>query len=223
MRYNLTNIKGLLDAYPDLKTIYREAVSMHPSNELPINDFLTADEIMAFVVHSYHLQSDLVRKEPSSHKRRQQALFTIGYTIKTAEDIEKNPALVELIVGRNDFVNRLALHFCKFENSIDWIELCSLQDIMDDVELTLRSESEGTDKKSAQEILKLKLEIREKATKTRAEMRNLAINLFSNDVRLLDYAASHMILEKRTRIISPESYSAAYLEAAGDVDKIFKK
>lgn len=223
MRYNLANIKGLLNQYSGLKLIYQEAVAMCQSEQLEkIANVLNEDEIMAFVIHSYHLQSPLA-KEPSIHTRRQKALAEIGYSVKTADDIKDNPELVKLIVGRNDFVNRLALHFCKFENSIDWMELCALQDIMDDVTLTLKQESEGTDKKSAQEILKLKLDIREKATKTRAEMHSLATTIFNNDMHLLDYAASHMILEKRIRILSPENFVKAVKAADGDLNKVFLK
>jgi hypothetical protein len=132
----------------------------------------------------------------------------IGYPMKTEDDLKKRHELIQFVTGTNDFVNRLALHYCKLQNNFDWMELCSLQDLLDDVDLTLKQESEGAGNKSANEMLKIKLDIREKSKKTRDEMRTISTVLFMNDSQLINYAASQMILEKRKPIITPERFVA---------------
>ncbi len=213
LKYQLRDIK-LKDTfleYPALEEIYNEVYILW--GEKPEHAPLTKQELMAFIVYAYDLQSPLCQ-EPSIHKRRAKSMELIGYPVITEADFKGKTEQVSLIVGSNEFVNRLALHYCKLQNSFDWIELCSLQDILDDVDITLKSESAGTEKKSAQEILKLKLEIRQKSKGTRDEMRTLASGLFMNDVNLLNFAASHVILEKRKPLIIPERIVAKKREDA---------
>jgi len=207
LKYRLREIpvKSLFTEYPDLEEIYNEAKMMNGSaSHKPISP----QELMAFIVYSYDLQSPIVR-EASIHKRRLEALNLIDYIVRTEEDFAEKPELVQFVTGANPFVNRLALHYCKLQNSVDWMELCRLQDILDDVDLTLKSESEGTGSKSANEMLKIKLDIMEKSQKIRDKMRFLATGLFMADANLSNYSASHMILEKRKAIITPERYVSA--------------
>lgn len=198
----------VFDLYPELQKIYQEVVQMQ--SEPPQYEPLHAGQLMQFIVFSYDLNSPIAR-EASIYKRRAEALKMIGIPLATAGDVEKYRAFIG---GQNSFVNHLAIHFCKLQNSFDWIELCSLQDILDDVDRTLKEETEGTEKKSAQEILKLKLEIREKSQKLREEMRSIAQRLFFNDGELLNFSAAHSILEKRIAIISPERLVAKDREEA---------
>lgn len=196
-----TPINKLLKTYPDLQIIFKEAVEIHP--DTIEHSPLTPEEVMAFVVYTYHIKSPFA-KETSIHKRRIEVLKELGFTIGNEKELRENTDLVQFIVGSNGFVNRLALHFCKLENSVDWIELCSLQEMLDDVYLTLKEETEGTDKKSAQEILKLKIEIRQKAQPFREQMRTISRELFSGDEEIINQVASHIILEKRKRLLVPE-------------------
>lgn len=191
--------KDFLKTYPELLTIYSEVESMQTGGHEP----LTKAQVIKFTCLSYHLHSPIAR-ESSIHQRRKEALAFLGFPIITKQDFEDNKEIVSLITGSNTFVNRLAIHFCKFENNIDWAELCSLQDMLDDVYLTLKEETEGTDKKSAQEILKLKIEIRSKAQPLREQMRSISQQLFQNDTNLINYSAAHMVLEKRKRLLMPE-------------------
>ena len=206
LKYKLREVQApdLFRVYPELEQIHYEAKLIHGSAE---HSPLSPQELMAFVVYAYDLKSPIVQV-PSIHRRRAEALELVGYPMKTEDDLRKYRAYIQFVTGTNDFVNRLALQYCKLQNTFDWMELCSLQDLLDDVDLTLKQESEGTEKKSAQEILKLKLEIRDKSTKTRNEMKALATSLFLNDVNLISYAASQIILEKRKPIITPERYVA---------------
>lgn len=206
--YSIADVKPkeIFKKYPELKNVYDEAINIYTSvSDKEINhEPLSPQELMWFIVGVYHLKSALIR-ESSIHKRRRQALSQLGYEIK--QDSDK--ALVSLVVGQSEFVNRLALIFCKYENSPAWIELCATQDILDDVFLTLKLESEGTDKKSANEMLKIKLEVNTKAEGLRLKMRQLSNELFVGDSALNNYSASQILLEERIKVITPERFVRA--------------
>lgn len=206
LKYRLdeVNNKDLFTKYPELEEIYYEALIVHGkdnADHAPLNK----KQLMSFVIYSYDINSPISR-EPSIHKRRHAALELLEFKLQTEQDFDKNKDLVQFIKGDNLFVNRLSIHYCKLQNSFDWSELCSLQDILDDVDYTLKSESAGAGNKSANEMLKIKLDIREKSKSTRNEMRVLANNIFAADVKMLDYVAAYQILEKRKAIITPERY-----------------
>ncbi len=213
--YKVADIKPseVFTTYPALETIYNEAVEIHKTAQTGVPchaEPLTPQELMTFIVYVYHLHSPLVR-ENSIHKRRRQALERVGHETND----KSSEALLHLIIGANEFVNRLALIFCKYENSVAWTELCSIQDILDDVFLTLKVESEGTEKKSANEMLKIKLEVNAKAEGLRTKMRQLSTELFIGDNALLNLSASQILLEERKKIITPERFVAAQKEKNG--------
>ena len=211
LKYKLDQVKlpELLKVYPELEEIYYEAVSIHGTDVK--HEPLRKTEVMAFIVLSYDINSPLA-KEASIHKRRHQALGIIGYNLTSDKDFQEQKGAAKLISGDNLFINRLALHYCKLQNSFDWSELCTLQDSLDDVDYTLKSESVGAGNKSANEMLNIKLTIREKSKKTRDEMRAIASSLFRDDIHLLDYTASQMVLEKRKSLITPENIVARQRE-----------
>lgn len=199
-----TPTNELFSTYPDIEIMYLEVNAMMQGTGIKtIHTPLSPQEIMAFIIYAYHLRSPLVTAFPSIHKRRLEALRCVGYTPVSVQGQQPDKNLMDIIVGANDYVNRLALHFCKFENNYAWITLCREQDILDDVLLTLKQESDGTEKKSAQEILKIKLDIRQKAQDVESKIERLSQELFRDDHNLLNFAASHILLEKR-RMITPE-------------------
>lgn len=234
MRWNLREhpnpVNTLFSRYSDLEVLYNEVKIMHGdpnqffeglaepdgiAQKIELHQGLTPQQLMAFIIYAYHIPSP-ISMEMSMHKRRGMALELIGFTdIKTREGFEKNKHLAQYIVGANNFVNRLALHFCKFENNFKWLELCRQLDLIDQVFMTHNEEMMGTEKKSAAEIMKLKLEVEGKMHDLRSRAYNLAGEIFNSDKSLLDYAAAHVILEKRKPIISPERYVANVLEKAG--------
>lgn len=191
--------EDLFRMYPDLEQIYYEVKMLAQ----PKHDGLTPQELMALMVWVYHIKSPLVH-EPSMHKRRTQALGLIGYVIETQDDLARFNHLAQYIVGANSFANRLSVHFCKFEEVYDWLELCQLQDMLDDIALSAKEEQSGTEKKSANEILKVKVDIYRNAEPIRKRVQELSQKIFRNDVDLLNYASSHVILEQRKPLISPE-------------------
>lgn len=221
MKYDVKDLphKQLFAKYPDLELIYSEAKELHDiaGGEIEHSP-LSREEVMIFIVYSYHLKSPII-KEMSIHKRRQQALGLLGYELNTREQIEQNSALADVIVGRNEFINRLSLHFCKFEQSFDWMELVRLQDMMDDVFLAMKESADGS-KKTAAELLVVKTNLEKNTELYRNKIRALAQQIFSNDENLINLAPVHVILQnRRDKIISPERYAKA--KQASDGKDIF--
>jgi len=227
MKYSfkhLTHANQVFLEYPLLKTIYYEAVDLHQLNGgSVIHPPLSPEQIMMFIVYAYWEKSEIAT-ELSIHKRRQLALELIGFELKTLEQMEANKNLVAMVVGASEFNNRLALHFCKMHNNIDWIELCRLQDLVDDAFLAAKEEVPESEKgrpMTATELLLKKAELEKRLEPFRNTIRTLASQIFAGDKDLLNMASSHLILEKRKRIITPENYATAMLGAGGDASKIF--
>ena len=195
----------LFNLYPELLNIYEDSVSIYDDdiNHKP----LSKEELMMFIVYSYHLKSPIV-KEPSIHKRRQMALGLIGYDIKTEKDFSEQPELLSFIIGTNQFVNRLAIIFCKFENNYDWMELNRLQELVDDSALLLKEEAAASKNKSASEMQIIKFNMEKQSEPYRQKIRQLAQQIFQNDTNLLSFAASTLLLEKRRRLITPEDIAS---------------
>ncbi len=211
LKYDLrsTPIDDLFTKYPDLYVLYSEVLSFAWKGKATPHKGLTAEQAIALVVYSYHHTSPLVKQFASMHQRRKEALKLLSYTIENEADLKKQPEIVTYIIGGNSFVNHLAIQLCKFEpHSHKWIELCRKQDMLDDVFLTLKEEFGGTEKKSATEILSLKLKLEQQAEGLQGRINQLAAEMFTGDAELTLMAAAHDILEKRKPIISVGRYVA---------------
>jgi hypothetical protein len=195
----------LFEKYNDLFQLYSETQSLLADGS-PLHPGLSAEQVTALAVYTYHQGSPLI-SEASMHKRRLEALRLLSFIIIDAKDLQRHSELGPYIVGANPFVNHLAIRFCKFEpNSFEWTELCRKQDMLDDVFLTLKEEQMGTEKKSANEILKIKLEIELKAEGLQNRIRELAKSFFKGDTNLLSLISLNQILEQRKAILTPERY-----------------
>lgn len=212
LKYDLrsTPIDQVFSKYNDLFQLYQGTYAfVEKSNDSP-HPGLSAEQAMCMVVYSYHQSSPLVRQYASMHQRRKEALKLLEFTIERAEDLVRNKDIIQYIRGSNRFVNHLAIQFCKFEpNSHKWIELCRKQDVLDDVFLALKTDTEGTEKKSAVELLTLKLTLESKAEGLQTRINQLASEIFAGDDNLSLMAAAHDILEKRKAILTPERAVAA--------------
>jgi len=216
-KYNLreTPIDDLFSVYPELYALYSETLAILGKGKQSPHKGLTAEQAVALVVYSYHHTSPLVKQFASMHERRKEALKLLSYTIETAKDLERQPEIVTYIIGANPFINHLAISLCKFEpNSHKWIELCRKQDMLDDVFLTLKEEIGGTEKKSAAEMLSIKMKLEEQAEGLQRRINQLASEMFTGDSELTLMAAAHDILEKRKPIISVGRHVAKKRETA---------
>ncbi len=200
-------ITDLFKTFPDLLQLYNEVLEIMGDAEQP-HEGLSKEQITALVVYTYHLQSPLVQQEASIHKRRFKALQLLGINIA---DVESDPN-AKYIIGNNTFLNRLAIQLCKLEENFDWLELCRKTEILDDLYLTLKMEMGGTDKKSANDIMKIKLDIDAKAEHLKTTIRQLSHNIFRADDNLLNFVASQEIIEKRRPLITPERAAARQRE-----------
>ncbi len=204
----LDHKKNLFTTYPELERVYKDCMEICSVAELPTeHEPLTKEELMMLITYSYHLHSPII-KEISIHKRRQIALGMIGYELKTEKDFKDNPELFSFIIGKNEFVNRLALVFCKYENSYDWLEICRISELIDDSFLLLKEEAASKGSKSATEIQIKKFEMDKIADPYRQKIRQLSQNLFQNDNDLISFAASTLLLEKRKRLLVPEDIAS---------------
>lgn len=204
-KYDLRSIPigKVFDKYPDLYQLYAETLAVVNSDKSP-HDGLTAEQVVCLVVYAYHHTSPLVRQYASMHIRRKEALKLLSFTLENAEDLVKQEGILPYIIGANKFVNHLAIQFCKFEpNSHKWIELCRKQDMLDDVFLALKGDLDGNEKKTAAEILTIKMKLEQQAEGLQIRINQLASEIFSGDTELTPLAAAHSILEKRKPIISP--------------------
>lgn len=209
MKYDFvaTPTDQIFTAYPDLFKLYEETCSLlnyapyrNPENcpHAP----LSGEEICMLVVYVYHQKSPLI-DTASMYARRGLALKKMGIVI-TEDDLNK-PSIFPFIAGSNSFLNHLAIRFCKLEpNAFDWLELCRLLDVIDDIYLTLKMEQYGTEKKGANEILKIKLDIDEKSRNFRDRASVLSKKIFAGDSELINLVGEHNIFEKRMALITPE-------------------
>lgn len=211
MKWQLTGLphNQIFATYPYLRVLYNEAVDLH-ADDISHRP-LSPEQIMAFIVYTYHIRSPFV-KDASMHKRRAQVLEHLGFQL--GKDVSEEMA--QLITMQNLFVNRLALHFCKNENNFKWIELIRKQEMLDDVWLVLKEETAGTEKKSAVEILSQKQKVDKQSKETVADIMQLSNELFAGDVDLVDYVSSQVIAEKRVALITPERVAAM---SAADIKK----
>lgn len=204
MKWDLQNtpISELFVKFNDLFQLYNEVFLLCGRPSEP-HEGISKEQIVSLVVYTYHINSPLVQQEASIHKRRYKALTLLGIEVK--EPLEKSPYL-PYVVGDNTFLNRLALQFCKLEDNFKWIELVRKSEMSDDIFLTLKLEMAGSGNKSANDIMKIKLDIEAKAEGLQNRIQQLASEIFRNDSHLLNIAASHEILEKRKAIITPERF-----------------
>lgn len=204
MRWDLQNTppSELFTIYNDLFQLYSEVHLLCGRPKDP-HKHITKEQIISLVVYTYHINSPLVQQEASIHKRRYKALTLMGIEIK--EPIEKSQHF-NYIIGNNTFLNRLALQFCKLEDNFKWIELIRKSEMADDIFLTLKLEMQGAGAKSANDIMKIKLDIEAKAEGLQNRIQQLASEIFRQDSNLLNMVASHEILEKRKAIITPERF-----------------
>ena len=207
LKYDLraTPIDKLFEVYPDLYVLYSEVLSFAWKGKATPHKGLTAEQAVALVVYSYHHTSPLVKQFASMHQRRKEALKLLAYTIENEADLKKQPEIVTYILGANGFINHLAIRLCKFEpNSHKWVELCRKQDMLDDVFLSLKEELGGTEKKSAAEMLSIKIKLEQQAEGLQHRINQLAAEIFTGDSELTLMAAAHDIIEKRKAILVPE-------------------
>lgn len=212
LKYNLRGISlaDLFKTYPELYSLYTESLAIVnvPKGENP-HIALTAEQAVALVVYTYHQSSPLVRQYANMHLRRRESLKLLEFTLESAEDLINNPDIAQYITGANRFVNHMAIQFCKFEpNSSKWVELCRKQDMLDDVFLVLKEDQAGAGKKSAAEVLAVKMKLEEQGESLQVRINQLSTEIFAGDTGLTPLAAAHVIMEQRKPVISPERYVA---------------
>ena len=78
----------------------------------------------------------------------------------------------------------------------------------------LKSDTEGTEKKSAAEMLSIKIKLEQQAEGIQQRINQLATEIFAGDNILTTIAAAHEIIEKRKPLTTPERWVSHKRELA---------
>ena len=110
-----------------------------------------------------------------------------------------------VIANKNQKTIDLIFRFLRFENNIDWCELCALTELYFDYQKVISEETAGSDKKTAADIMDKKLAARTKSKGLKDEMNALSLSVFKADVSLMDYVGSSIVKEDIMNRLSMES------------------
>lgn len=204
MKWNISSVskKGVLDTFGDLKEIFSE-VKEHVDQIT----CLSADDFVKYIVYTYHKESPYARDIQDIVRRKFAILDYLGVKYKGNEDV------LNLVRGRNQFCNIIAIHFCKFENSLDWMEYCMLLEFYISAQQAISDEDLGKSKIAAEAWTK-RFEVKEKLTALKKDIDALAERLFKNDLNNTDWALTYMRKERNGLKIFPEDFVKDKREAS---------
>jgi len=200
MKWNVLIPKkqSVLETYPDLAAIFEDM-----REQLISVDGMKSDEIVRYICLVYHLKSPLIQREENLMQRKKRAMQIVGMTID-AKGFFSQP-INAIIANQNLATIDLIFRFLRFENNIDWCELCALTELYYDYQKVISEETVGTDKKTAADIMDRKLAARTKSKGLKDEMNALSLSVFKGDIDLRDYVGSTIVREDIRLRLTPES------------------
>lgn len=212
MKWNVLSVpleKSVLDVFPDLARIF-DGMRDELLFSDPINDWdkketpeLTPNQIVRYIVLVYHIKSPLIQYETDILWRKKRAMLLAGAEVNAKGFFSQ---WVNQVIGNiNSYSRSLVMRFLRFEDSIDWVELCSLTELYFDYQQVISEETVGTDKKSSADIMDKKLAARTKSKGLKDEMKALSVSLFRDDVDLMNYVGSTITKEDIRSRLTPES------------------
>ena len=200
MKYNVLIPKdqSVLETYPDLAAIFEDM-----REQLISVDGMRADQVVRYIVLTYHLKSPLIQREENILQRKKRAMQIIGMTTDKKGFFSQH--IMTVIANKNQKTIDLIFRFLRFENNIDWCELCALTELYFDYQKVISEETAGSDKKTAADIMDKKLAARTKSKGLKDEMNALSLSVFKADVSLMDYVGSSIVKEDIMNRLSMES------------------
>lgn len=198
MRWRIDKIpltNNVLDRIPELAALFSTATAK-------LSDFslMKGDLLIRYIVYVYHQKSPFAMDEQNIVQRK----------INVLRELKQDPVKLGKLISNNDAVaNSLKLHFLKFENSTDWLEICQYLEVYYMVMNSLTDETASQGSKSAAEISKIKLGVIKEMKGIKTEIDNISIRLFRNDVDITErdykglgnFVASYLEEEKRRNIL----------------------
>ncbi len=164
---------------------------------------------MAYIVFCYSFHSPYAQKVADILERKKMILKDIGVDLQKVEANKEHKVIIsKLILARNDFASHVSLTFLCHENNYKWLEICRLSELISDTHLMLQEVDIGS-KKTAAEIAKYKAEAYQKSKPYRVDMDRLMREVAQEEVALQNFIASHILLEKRRALITPERVALA--------------
>lgn len=216
MKFNVFAIplnESIMDAFPSLKRImddlfmdlYFKGSDFDEKDieEEVVEPEMTPDQILRYIILVYHMKSPLVQDEEDIMWRKKTAMKLCG--IPTDDKGFFSPFINGVIANRNPNSVNLIMRFLKFESNLDWVELCSLTELLYDYQRIISEESVGTKGKSSADVIDRKLAARTKTHGLRTEIKALSVTLFQGDIDLMNYVGSTVVKEDIRQRLTPES------------------
>lgn len=202
MRWNVLIPKeeSVLETYPDLAAIFEDM-----RDDLIGVEGMKVDEIVRYIALVYHIKSPLIQREENVLQRKKRAMLIIGKTVDAKGFF--NEKILRVIANQNPATIDLIFRFLRFENNIDWCELCALTELYYDYQKVISEETIGSDKKTAADIMDKKLAARTKSKGLKDEMNALSLSVFKGDIDLMDYVGSTIIREDIKLRLTMESHA----------------
>lgn len=223
MKYNIHSLapdQHVFEAYPMLRIMFEEVVTDFPEDKA-WRTYIDENQLVKYIVYTYHRLSPLVAKIPSIIERKKEALILAGVNLESLTHILEAKELIgKIILSRHEFTSHLSLQFLKQEDSLTWLELNRVMESYEDALHTAQKESEGTEKKSAVEIATLKAKLYEATQIYRNRIEELSDKLFKQDLALQDFINSNILAGKRKPLITPEHFATL---SKSEKDEIFSR
>lgn len=200
MKWNVLIPKeeSVLETYPDLAAIFEDM-----REQLISVDGMKTDQVIRYIVLVYHLKSPLIQREENLLQRKKRAMLLLD--MKTDKKGFFSPQINIVIANQNPNTINLIFRFLRFENNIDWCELCALTELYYDYQKVISEETMSNDKKTAADIMDKKLAARTKSKGLKDEMNALSLSVFKGDIDLQDYVGSTIVIEDIKNRLSMES------------------
>jgi len=189
--------KSVLKEYAELSDMFYDM-----KNQLGSFETLTSDQVVRYIVLTYHFQSPLVQSKADLMWRKKQAMLLAG--VKTNNDGFFCDEAMNVIANRNAAAIDLKMRFIRFENNLDWVELSALTEVYYDYIRTISDESQSTGNKTASDIFKVKQAIIKESEGLKNKIDTLSSKVFKGDIELANYIGSTIVKEERRLRLSPE-------------------
>lgn len=202
-KWDLSDIESgklCYEVYPDLLSVFEPIKNAYDKYDKPNELVWDLDTLIRYTVLVYHRYSPFAVNEQNIVKRKIDVCEFIGQS-PTKEYVSK------VISNENKFVNTTAIHFLKQENSIDWFELQQYLEAYYQIMQALTDDSGDNEKKTVQDIAKIKLGIVKEMKQIKQEIDLLSTKIFNDDTNLLNYVERYQREEEANFVVlSPEDF-----------------
>ena len=189
--------RKVIEVYPTLAEIFYDL-----KEQLKGFVEITSDQVLRYIILTYHFDSPLVQSKADLMWRKKQAMLLAG--VKTNDKGFFGEEAMKIIANQHAKAIDLKMRFIRFENNLDWVELSALTEVYYDYIRTITDESQSTGNKTASDVFKVKQAIIKESEGLKNKIDILSSKVFKCDVDLANYVGSTIVKEERRYRISPE-------------------